>query len=531
MKKINGSNLKKIVNLDGIHLRFAILTSLKRIEKKKNYLNKINLFPIPDKDTGTNLFHTLKAVCKEMVLHNEPSISLTSALIARTALSGAQGYSGTILAHFFHGFSRGAENKVCLSTTDFATASRLACQSARDAISDPQEGTLLSVLRDWSAIISEKAEITEDFIDLFSQSLSEAKKSLADTRNILPVLQNAGVVDAGAQGFVYLLEGILNSIKRRNSKEIHITRTLKKGLKTRQVDMDIQNIQSPTPKKRIGIVTDSSCDLPDHFMKDNQIHVIPLKISFGNKTYLDKIQITPSEFYQKLVRSSHHPKTSQPALADVDQLFNEVVPIYDHILCIHLPRVLSGTIQVVEKAARKYQSKITCIDGRNISAALGLVVMEAVKTIKLGCSLDMIIKHIHNSIENIKLFIVLPTVKYLVKGGRLSKPKGLIGRLLRLNPIVTFNKEGRIHLLSKAIGNRNTLQKALSMIADESKQYKKITFMVAHADAPQKAKWVASQLYRLFQIKEPIEIVEAAPVLGVHAGPGTVGFGFIGYHE
>jgi DegV family protein with EDD domain len=287
-----------------------------------------------------------------------------------------------------------------------------------------------------------------------------------------------------------------------------------------------------TEVQKIGIVTDSSCDLPYQFIKENHIHFIPLKINFGPKAYLDKVQITPIEFYDKLISSPHHPTTSQPAMADVLDVYRDVVPYYEKILSIHLPRTVSGTLQVIEKTAQKYgENKITCIDGKGISAALGLVVMEAAEAIKEGLSIEQVVHRINWVVDNMKIFITLPTVKYLVKGGRLSKPKGIIGRILRLSPIISFDKDGRVFLAAKAFGEKDALKRTLKMAAKHVRNYGRARFIVAHANAYSKAELYVHQLTKFFNIKEAIPIVDAAPVLGVHSGPGTVGFAFVGYDQ
>jgi DegV family protein with EDD domain len=304
-------------------------------------------------------------------------------------------------------------------------------------------------------------------------------------------------------------------------------------ISAKKVDDMLQQHQDAFPAsggERIGIVTDSSCDLPDHFITRHHIHVIPCKLTFGRETFLDKVEITPGEFYHKLVSSPDHPLTSQPAAADVKQVYDDVIPRYDRILSIHLPRVVSGTLQVIENEARKFgKDKIRCIDGKNISAALGLVVMEAAAAVEQGLPLDKIIHRIHEAIENTRIFIALPTLKYLVKGGRVSKSKGIIGKILHLNPVVTFDRDGRVVLAARAIGQKSAVKKLLEMAVRQSRQYKEIKFIIAHANAFSRAERVAAELTRLFNIKGEIPILEAAPVLGVHAGPGTVGFALIGY--
>jgi len=570
MNKFNNIRLSKIRYLDGKRLRYAILASTRLISKMQNHLNKINVFPVPDGDTGTNMAHTMNHISEKLSQQQERSIATVSNTLAESALMGAQG--------------------------------------TFEALSEPRDGTILTVISDWANYIENAAHKTEDFVELLKKGLHRAKQSLAETPKKLEVLKKAGVVDAGAQGFVHLLEGIVNFIDRgrierifhrqtdeqpvvehvnlneveseikfRFCTECMITGTkidranLRQALKDlgdslivaggddrarihihtnspdtvfdvitgygeiseRKIDDMIKqhdDIYSIAKAGSIGIVTDSSCDLPYNFIKENQIHVIPLKLIFGDQTYLDKVNISPIEFYDKLITSPHHPKTSQPAVADILKVYKQVLLQYDSILSIHLPKAVSGTFQAIEKAVQMSGSdKITCIDGKGISVALGLVVMEAVEAIQAGLTLEQVKERVQIAIENIKIFIMLPTLKYLVKGGRVSKQKGLIGKIMGLNPIVTFDKDGRVVLAAKAFGEKSAMKKTLSMATPYIRKYKRVKFIVAHANAYSKALWYVEQLKKLFDVKEDISVVDAAPVLGVHAGPGTVGFAFIGY--
>ncbi|HDP99190.1 MAG TPA: DegV family protein [bacterium] len=303
---------------------------------------------------------------------------------------------------------------------------------------------------------------------------------------------------------------------------------------TKVDDMQFQHTQtrSEQPVGKIAIVTDSSCDLPAGFIEENHVHIIPLKIIIGNQVFLDKVDITPEEFYQKLVSAAEHPKTSQPTIADIRKTFENVTPYFEKIISIHLPRVVSGTLQSIETTARSFkEGKIICIDGKNISGALGLVIMEAVTAIKENKNVDQVLERVHQAIQNIHIFISLPTIKYLVKGGRISKPRGFIGKLLRLCPIVSFDKDGRVFLAAKAFGEMASMKRTLKMLSESAKKYQRVRFIVAHANAPEKAAFFVHNLSALFPNSGEIPIVEAAPVLGVHAGPGTVGAGFLGYSD
>lgn len=603
-------SFRKIKYLDGKRLRNAILASSKIVSRNKDHLNKINVFPVPDGDTGTNMAHTMDHISSNLSQVSDKSVSHISSVLAESALMGAQGNSGAILAQFFHGFSTAVKGKLRLSTAAFAEAVKHARLSAHNALSEPREGTILTVISDWANYIEKASKRTEDFVELLKNGLQTARQSLADTPKKLEVLRKAGVVDAGAQGFVNMLEGIVNFIDKGRIKQIlhqsKIEPASPTGYAGAALNMDItfrfctecmiqgeeishsslreqllplgdslivagsaervrihmhtnspeavfkiassfgslshqkiddmiqqhQHVLAETELGEIGIVTDSSCDLPYQFIQENNIHIIPLKIIFGPKTYLDKVDISPMEFYDKLVTSEFHPTTSQPATADVQRVFQTALTKYKSLISIHLPRASSGTLQVIERVAKSFEhKKIVCIDGKNISAALGLVVMEAAEAIKENLALDKVVERVNKAVENLHILITLASLKYVVKGGRLSKKKGFIGNLLRLKPTISLNQEGRVFLAFKAIGHKNAMKKTLNQISIEARKYKRVKFIIAHANALKKAEWYARQLTKRFNLTEMIPIVEAAPALGVHAGPGTAGIAFVGYND
>ena len=523
-------DLIKIRYLSGTRLKSAIIEGCKLLNDMKEKVNKINVFPIPDKDTGTNMSITMNPGSLESSISNNNSVGVISSELAETALMEAQGCSGVILAQFFSGFAESIKDKIRLSTVTFAEAVQKAKEKAYLALSDPTEGTILTVISDWANCIESAAKKTEDFAEILKAALKKAKSSLSETQQKLEILKKAGVVDAGALGFVYILEGIENFIsKGKITRYISITSGVVDKTKTTH-----QKVDSKIAVKKIGIVTDSSCDLPEQFIKKNPIHLIPLKLIFGEKTYLDKVEITPSEFYDKLVTSPVHPKTSQPAVADIKNVYEKVLPLYEKIISIHLSRVLSGTLRNIEMTAQMLGDKgrkITCVDAKNFSGGLGLIIREIVNLINAEIPFDQIIERSKKFINNTHIIITLPTLKYLVKGGRVSKQKGIIGKILRLNPIISLNKNGEIFTAGKALGNTAAMNKTLQLIIDRAKNYKRFKFGVAHANAPEKAEWFACKLKEQFNITEDIPMLEAAPVLGVHAGPGTAGIAFIGFDD
>lgn len=202
----------KIRYLNGSRLYFAILAGGNAVIQDQAYLNKINVFPVPDADTGTNLASTMRAIAEGAEPHH--SIKATLKSVANAALSGARGNSGLIFAQFIHGMSKEIDHESKLTTHAFAESVKRAVQYAHKAIVHPVEGTMITVIRDWAEAVYQRKSQTSDFVELLTDSMNAARNSLKETPRKLQVLARAGVVDAGAKGFVDFLEGILHYIKK-----------------------------------------------------------------------------------------------------------------------------------------------------------------------------------------------------------------------------------------------------------------------------------------------------------------------------
>jgi DegV family protein with EDD domain len=208
----------KIGYLDGNRLYYAFLVGGDAVIKDQNYLNKINVFPVPDSDTGTNLASTMRSIAEGAKQDRSAGSTLRS--IADAALSGARGNSGLIFAQFLYGLSDEVKNLKRLSPSRFAESVKIATQKTYKAIVSPVEGTMLTVMNDWADSIYRQRTTTKDFAELLVSSLKTAQKSLAETPRKLAVLAKAGVVDAGAKGFVDFLEGITQFISMGKLKHL-----------------------------------------------------------------------------------------------------------------------------------------------------------------------------------------------------------------------------------------------------------------------------------------------------------------------
>jgi uncharacterized protein len=201
--------------IGGHGLRRALLAGARQVQRTREHLNRINVFPVADGDTGTNLAFTMEAMAQELEKLRSSDSGKVLAVAAQATLDGARGNSGAIVAQFLYGLAEATRSRTRLSFVQLGQAVAHASGTARAAISDPREGTVISVIADFANALQEQAgRGSRNLLDVLEAALSSARRSLADTPNQLAVLRRAGVVDAGAQGFVSFLEGVVDFVQR-----------------------------------------------------------------------------------------------------------------------------------------------------------------------------------------------------------------------------------------------------------------------------------------------------------------------------
>jgi DegV family protein with EDD domain len=281
-------------------------------------------------------------------------------------------------------------------------------------------------------------------------------------------------------------------------------------------------IDTPSRDGGIALVTDSVCDLPIAFFTDRRIHVIPLQVSFDDEVLLDRIDITPNQFYTRLRTEAAHPTTSQPRPIDYMRVYKRLSERHEEILSIHVSAQLSGTLNAARSAAEKTTAqtgtRITVVDSRSASAAEGLVVWAAAQAIEQGLGSEASARVAAAAAENTSILVYVPTVKYFVRGGRLSPIQGRIARALHLLPILTV-REGRVVPAGKAIGRRAAKKRVLRRTLQHAAGLRRPAFAVSHSAAPTLAREFEEALARRFP-HAPMLCASVAPALGSHAGPG-----------
>lgn len=197
----------QIAYLDGPRLRRSLVAACEYAQRQRTELNRINVFPVPDGDTGTNLALTARAIADHLRANRDDGVAAVAEEAAQAAVLGARGNCGMMLSHFLLGFAEGLRDRAQVGTREFGAALRHGVANLFAALERPVEGTILTVMRD-TAEAAVRA-VHRDFVGLLNHLVEEARASLARTPDFLPVLKHAGVVDAGAKGFVSLLEGAL----------------------------------------------------------------------------------------------------------------------------------------------------------------------------------------------------------------------------------------------------------------------------------------------------------------------------------
>ena len=200
--------------INGEGLYYAFLSGVIQVRKQKNILNKINVFPIADGDTGSNLISTMNTIVEETKV--QKSVEATFNSMADAALIGARGNSGIIFAQFINGINEEMKNVKILNTETFIEILKKAVPYVYNAILNPVEGTMITVIREWVEAVYKLKDRTKNLEEIIIGTLDDAKRSLANTPNILEILKKSSVVDSGGSGFVSFLEGVVDFLKDKN---------------------------------------------------------------------------------------------------------------------------------------------------------------------------------------------------------------------------------------------------------------------------------------------------------------------------
>ncbi len=591
------SAAQAITHIDAPRLEQALLAGIANVLKRRDYINKINVFPVPDGDTGTNLAFTLASVRQAIERPARRSLPELLDEIAEAALDGARGNSGAIMAQYFQGLSESSREFQVLDAPRLALVSQRAAKSAWGAMSNPVPGTLPTVLEDFA---DELARKTQDGIDdiraLFRQGLKRARHSLATTPEKLAVLREAGVVDAGGQGFVDLLEGIWGYMRSGKVPRLekpapssngghagahaagpeehrYCTECLVRGeqldiagLRQQLEALDASSlvvaggarrarvhIHTDSPgavfkicaehgeigqqkaedmsrqhglmnqRGRVAIVTDSAADIPGEEMDRLGINVVPVRLNFGEEEFLDKLSITPSEFYARLTDSEVAPKTSQPPPGDFRRQFDLLTSHGLDVVALQISSAVSGTFQAAQSAAARGESeRISVFDTMNGATGQGLMVLWAAEAAARGWERTAILSRLAEIRSQFQTFVLVRDLSWGVRGGRIKPWMETVSRRLHLNLVLANTAKGTLGPKGVLPGRRNALPRFTRFILKRMQTDRVYRVIISHTNALDDARRMRDMLLAGHPQVDACWIEDASPAIGCHAGPGAL---------
>jgi len=275
----------------------------------------------------------------------------------------------------------------------------------------------------------------------------------------------------------------------------------------------------------VKVVTDSNADLGRALCAQIGVaDVAATHVIFGDESF-SSLEMSPADFHARLRASAVLPKTSQPSVGDFVSLFERLQN--DEVVSIHISRDLSGTIASAESAAiiLAGHPPVTVVDTRTVSAAMALLVMEAVTAASAGKSALEVKAHIESLVPRTRMHFVLETLENLRRGGRIGGAQALIGGVLQVKPILTI-KDGRVEPLERVRTSSKALARLKEIVVNDLQNKPNPRLCLMHVAAPELGQQVADDLHRALNIPLPM-LLEAGPAIATHAGPGAVGVGYI----
>lgn len=276
-------------------------------------------------------------------------------------------------------------------------------------------------------------------------------------------------------------------------------------------------------KDKIAILVDSCVDIPAKLIEEYNMYLVPLKVIYSDREYLDGINITAEEVYASLDKEI--PRTSLPSGSTIQDIFKQIkADGYEKVLAVTISSGLSGTYNAIRVLAEQQENlEVFVVDTKNIAIASGFNAIQAGEYIKEGMDWNNLKKIVSNNISNSKVFFCVSTLEYLHKGGRIGLVASVLGSRLNLKPIISCNKDGIYYTVSKVIGRRRSLRKAMELAIDFIGNSKKYNLGVVHGAAKEEANRLKEQI--LAKLPNPRIFVEGqiSPALGVHTGPGAIG--------
>jgi DegV family protein with EDD domain len=577
---------------------------------EQDTLNRINVFPVPDGDTGTNLSLSLGSALGILKDPQIVHVGEFMASIADAMLDGARGNSGAIVAQFFQGMSDSAEDLPHFTASTFSNAVACGSDYAHDALANPREGTILSVISAFALSLREQlaSNSSTSFPDMLGNAISAVQTALLRTQGQLEALRKAGVVDAGAKGFVALLDGmahfllhgvqvdepeiaaqiaaqqpqemagtsdtlafrfcteciitgenidrrklrealgaigdslVLAGTKRKARLHIHvnrpeavfdIARRYGKLALEKADDMQRQQHSSHEKKAAFAVITDSAADIADDALERLDIHMVPARIQFGDRGYLDKVSISSEEFFRELETNPVHPTSSQPAPGDFRRQYQFLASHFRDVISVNLSPAVSGTWQAAKSAAERTTGpgRIHVINSRNASLGQGLLAILAAECASAGLDVDATLAALDAAIPVTSTFALVRDLRFAVRGGRIPATVKTFADVFRVLPVLRTTADGAVKARGMLLGGRNRLPRFAQFVARRISRERPLRIAIGHAVCHDEALELETLLRARLDNIQSSSITSLGSAVGVHGGPGTLVVGTQEYLE
>jgi fatty acid kinase/fatty acid kinase fatty acid binding subunit len=584
-----------IAYVDGPRLRRSLLAAADWVAAGRDELNRINVFPVPDGDTGTNMWLTLRAVAHALRELGEAPLPRVTEAMAQASIRGARGNSGLMLSQFLLGLQEGLGHRLSASCADLARAIRTGFERLRSSLDEPVEGTILTVARE-AADEAEQAAGERDIRVFVRRLVARTEVALARTPELLLSLKQAGVVDAGAKGFVRFLDGVKRLIEEGTLAQGAVdrltmpnaaaqtevaaerdyqfcTEVLIRGTtlppvaevraalrqlggsivvlesggllkahvhtdtpdavfalgarwgtveQTKAEDMRAQH-ESLQAKRAVAFLTDTACDLPDTFVYEHGIGLVPTQLIIGERVYRDRLEMTPAEFFARL-RAGEDASTSQPTPQSFHEGFTDALRSAERVVAVVLSKALSGTYANAQRAAQQVGAdRITLVDSRGASLTEGMLVLRGVELAAAGWDPPRIAAELVRIRDQSGGFFTVEHLARLIRSGRVGRLRGWLGTRLNVKPIMALTPDGRADPVDRARGSAAARARILSLLdAALTPRPAELRLGVAHGDIPEFASALRDEMVARYAPKQ-ILLSPITPVIAAHTGIGAWG--------
>jgi len=280
----------------------------------------------------------------------------------------------------------------------------------------------------------------------------------------------------------------------------------------------------------IGIITDSTCDIPENLVEQYGIIVIPQAVIWGEQQFRDRVDLQPAEFYRRLTTDPVRPHSSLPSLRDFQQAYDQAASRgASELIVLTVSRAMSGTFEMAQNAAKLTDLPVTVVDSKGPTMSLGWQTLAAARAREAGADTPGILERVDRVRSKLVQLVAMDTLEYLQRGGRIGGAAKWVGALLKVKPLVSINHQtGLVEPVSLARTQKALVEMMYQKFFEQLKSHNNLRIAVLHGNVPEKATALAEQIRAEFN---PLELLVniTGPVLGINTGPGALAL--CGYSE